>query len=619
MRRLFLILLCLVMLSSTVSAADSADTEITDMTTDIQLLEDGSCTVTSNITVRFSGNDANFVIPLGVDADDYSIGIAAEVETINNVTCYILSGATAFSGQRNFSVTYRLPCQVTPEEGVQHLDLSVLASGFTCPINEWTFTVQFPAEFESMPELFSGYHGDTAFNDFNIQCANGVYTGTMLTRMQDHDSLRLLLDLPEGYFDLRNMPGKTKSVDQYIFLGFALLAILYWFFRLRNGIVVPKKRKLPPGHVTPGEIGYQLTCDSPDLAALVMHWADLGYITVRRQRNGRVILTQQMEMGNERRSIEVKLFATLFRKDGNCNVQSLRYRNAAKRMRQPFGYHCARRMFSSHSGSVKLYRVLGMFAAYAAGFLSLDMLLGAYSSRWILIPLLSGLVCVLSWLIQQGVISLLRRRWKKPLAWGLLSALILLIVANAGGSGTNMVFNIFLQVFIGATAMFGGKRSRGGRDILQHLLSFRSYLRGISGNEVRQELRMDSVFFYHMFPYAEAFGLGKRFAKRFGGIVLEPCDWLQDDGHSATTAEAFYETYTSIIATLRQEDAPNFLVTLIHGYVNKRKRIQARKAGRYAAPRKPRPRPVPEPAPAPAYVRPHRRVTEEYSSDYDDF
>lgn len=130
---------------------------------------------------------------------------------------------------------------------------------------------------------------------------------------------------------------------------------------------------------------------------------------------------------------------------------------------------------------------------------------------------------------------------------------------------------------------------------------------------------MDSVFFYHMFPYAEAFGLGKRFAKRFGGIVLEPCDWLQDDGHSATTAEAFYETYTSIIATLRQEDAPNFLVTLIHGYVNKRKRIQARKAGRYAAPRKPRPRPVPEPAPAPAYVRPHRRVTEEYSSDYDDF
>lgn len=618
MRRFLIILLCLSLFVIPAGAEDATDTEIIDMNTEIQLQEDGSCTVNSSFTVRFSGKDSSFVIPLGVDAVDYSLGIPADVQKINNVTCYVLpENGASFAGQQNFSVTYTLPCQVSTVDGKQHLDLSVLASGFTCPINAWKFTVHFPAAFETMPDLFSGYHGNTAFNDFDIQCADGVYTANMLTRMQDHDSLRLQMDLPDGYFDLRNLPGKTEHIDRNVFLGVALLCLLYWFFRLRNPLKLPKKCKLPPVHVTAGELSYHLTCDKPDLASLVMQWADLGYLTVRRHRNGRVVLTRRMEMGNERRSVEVKLFSTLFRKDGNCDVQSLRYRNAAKKMCHPFGIHCARRMFSRHKGSVRLYRMLGMIAAYASGFMAFDLLLGAYDSRWVLIALLSVLVCVLSWLIQQGIICLLRRRRKRPLILAGISVLALVILMGISGSGVNMILNILLQAFIGITAMFGGKRSSGGWDILLHLLGFRSYLRHISVGELRQQLQSDPMFFYRMYPYAEAAGFGKRYAKRFASVPLEPCDWLKDAKDTATKAGDFCQIYASVIATMRQEDVPNVLVAMISGAVDRRKRIRARKAGKYTAARKKSPSSA-KPKPQPAYLRPHRRVTEEYPpEEYD--
>ncbi len=312
-------------------------------------------------------------------------------------------------------------------------------------------------------------------------------------------------------------------------------------------------------------------------------------------------------MGNERRSIEAKLFAALFRRGNTCDVQSPRYQNAAKRMRRPFSAYSARRMFESRSGSVWLLRILGLIAAYAVHFMTFDLLLGAFSARWILIPLLSAFACVLSWKIQQGVISALRRRWKRPACWALASALALLLVASIANNSGIMVLQILLQVFIGAVGMYGGMRSRNGWELLLLILGFRSHLRRLSGAEVRKALRRDPLYFYHMLPYAEAMGFGRTFAKHFGGIKLEPCDWLQNAKRTPTTALGFYELYASIVATMRKEDKPNPLTIFIRGRHTRHKRASQRRARNYSTPRG-APVPVPEPVAQTPYVRPHRRI-----------
>jgi hypothetical protein len=429
----------------------------------------------------------------------------------------------------------------------------VLASGYTCPVDAMHFSVSFPAEFDAQPTLISGYHGDTAFNDFDIECLKDSYSATMLTKMQDHDSLRLTMTLPDGYFDLRYMPGKTSSADAALFWGLLALCLIYWFFRLRNGLLLPKTRKILPLDANAGELGYQLTCDKPDLTSMVMQWANLGYLSVYRNRRGRIILRRRMDMGNERKRIEGKVFNDLFRRDGVCDAQSLRFRSAAKKIGPPFRSYWDKRLFDSHSGSASLLRCFGLLAAYAVNFMAFDLALGTFTARWIVIPLLAVPATALCWPVQGLVRSLLRRQRRRPLLRAAVSIVLLLLLGMLSGCGGYMVLNLFLQLFVGFGILFGGLRSRGGRDRILQLLGFRRYLRAASRAELLRSLQTDSLYYYHILPYAEALGLGKRFSRQFGEIRMEPCAWLQDAGGVPATAGEFYEVYAAITAAMREE------------------------------------------------------------------
>lgn len=609
MKRVLLLLLCVLALVWTVSAADTA-TEVTSLTTTITLTESGACSVVSTVDVRFSGSDTQFVIPMGPDAYDYSLSAPAETDEIGGITCYVLTSETGFSGEQSFTVSYWLPCQVTAVDGTQLLSLPVLSSGYTCSITNMRFTVEFPAVLDAAPELSSGYHGDTAFNDFSIDCSGAVYSAQMLTRMQDHDELTLTATLPDGFFDLRNMPGKTMTIDSYIFLAIVVLALVYWFFRLRNGVLLPKTRKILPLDTNAGEVGYQLTCDSPDLTSMVMQWANLGYLSIYRNRHGRIILRRQMDMGNERRSLERSVFDSLFRQDGVCDAQSLRYRTSAKKMRAPFRSYWAKRLFERHSGNVTLLRIFGLLAGYAVGFMTFDLMLGAFSARWFLIPVLALLVAGMSYLVQRGVLSLLRRRWKCPVLLALGSAFVLLILGKIENCSLYMLLNLLFQIFIGAGAMFGGLRSRFGRDLLLQLLGFRKYLRTASKSELLRSLQSNALYFYQILPYAEAMGIAKRFSRRFGEIHMEPCAWLQDAAGVPTTADAFCAVYLATTAALRQEDEPGLFATLFRSLFSRRHRRHT-KSRRSAERRTP---PAPSAPPEP-HVRPHRQQAQLYDPD----
>ena len=82
-----------------------------------------------------------------------------------------------------------------------------------------------------------------------------------------------------------------------------------------------------------------LPCDMPFLLAggpiqfnmLVCHWASLGYLTIFCGKNARVALRRRVDMGNERRPAEVKLFQMLFSQGDVCEGASLLYKRTAEK------------------------------------------------------------------------------------------------------------------------------------------------------------------------------------------------------------------------------------------------------------------------------------------------
>lgn len=619
MKRLILVLCCIFLLLTMVSAADDA-TSVTCLSTKIVLAKDGSCTVTSDINVHFSGSDTSFRIPMGKDAKVISFDRNYDIVTKKDIDYIVLKKSAGLSGDQTFHLSYKLPNQVSVVDGVQQLRLSVLPGGYSCPIEKGSsITVEFPKELTAPPELYSGSHTDNAFSDFDIKIDGKTYQATLLlSKMQEYDTLRLNADLPEDFFDLHYLSGTTRSFNTYLFLALMVLCVIYWFFRLRNGLIISKKRKILPLNLNAGELAYQITCDKPDLTAMVMQWANLGYLSLYRNKKGRIIINKRMEMGSERRELEQKVFYSLFRKDESCDGGSLRYRSLSKKVCQPFTSYWAHRLFDRHSGSVMILRVIGLLAAFVISFMTFDLLLGSFAFRWVLIPLLSIPVTYLSYLIQMGVVGLLRRRRGQAIVKALISIIVLFILGKRADCAALTVLNILLQCFIGFTTMFGGLRSRYGKDRLMQLLGFRRYLREASKSDLLRSLQNDGLYFYHTLPYAEVLGLGKKFSKLFGEIRMEPCAWLEDVGGVPVTAGEFYDLYAEIAAKLRQED--NTLLSRLLRTFKKQKAP----AGRYV--RKPQQTSAPARRPqqtqtarkAEPHIRPHRVQERTYSPE-DDF
>lgn len=170
---------------------------------------------------------------------------------------------------------------------------------------------------------------------------------------------------------------------------------------------------------TAGEIPCQLLSEAPDAAGMIVHWGNLGYLTVRMSR-GRLILYKRMEMGNERKPSERRFFAALFRAGASCEAGGLRYQAAVREMQAPILAGWRRRMFTG--GNPLVLRLLGAAAGLFASLLTFDRLLPATGSRWVWLPVLTALGTAACVLVQRGVGSLFRRRRALALALGGLSA-----------------------------------------------------------------------------------------------------------------------------------------------------------------------------------------------------
>ena len=597
--RKWCIALCCVLLMMTFCTAADGETQITAMQTEVQLNEDSSCLVTQQFTVDFSGADSEFLIPMGKGASEYTIGMVADTVRRNGVTCFSLSNPTGFHGQQSFTVSYRLPVQVTVDgKTEQTLDLSILSAGFSCTIENWSIRVTFPKSVQVMPTLVSGSHGDTAFNDFDTKLEEQEFSAQLLGKMNENDSLRLQADLPAGFFDLSNLPGRAYTPFVIAFGVFAVLAIGYWLVFLRNPLPWVRPRRLLPANVTAGEIGCYLACDAPDLAALVMQWANLGYLSIQRTRRGQLVLVRQMPMGNERRPVETKLFSALFGRRNQCSVQSEHFARLTKRMHRPFRAACNRRIFGEKPGSVLSMRVLAALAAGMLGIAAFDRVVGMSSAHWVIVLALAIGYGALSWLLQQTVIGLLRRRaMRAGIVCGML--MVSLCVVN-GAAGVRLLgfLNLLMQLLIGAAAIPGGKRSADGMDLMTQLLGYRRYLRTQSVSETVRRTASNPQYFYQVLPYAEAFGVGKKFAKHCAAMHLEPCPWLHGWHSIPSDPMGFYALYASIVSSMRHHNGQ---------WHTSRKAQPVRRRTQPAAAR-PHETPKAEPASA-VHVRTHRQGT----------
>ncbi len=508
-RYLAVALLCCLLVSIPVMALSTA-TNVSSHTT---VAADGSCRVELTLTLRLDSSQGDLTFPLPADASQVTLG-GQSVSTHKQGDKRHVSLAHLTAGQHTVLIGYELPCVVQVEKGKTLLSLPLL-SGFGLDVEHMEFSVTIPGPITGVPVFESGYHHENIRLD--TVCTGNTLTGTTTGPLEDHETLRLELEVDPNLFHLKK--ASLLSWWDWATLVLIVVAMAYFCLTLLPKFYRHSRSYTAPEGITAGEVGCCLTGSGTDLSMMVLSWAQLGYLQLELDKRGRVLLHKRMEMGNERSYHEGRIFQILFGRRETVDAASVHYTRIYRKVagRSPL----QRQLYKPRSGDHRVFLVLCCLAGLASG-----VRLGTGSAFLMVILGLLGLA--LSFGIQSGC-KCIPLRSKLPLLIALGCGAVWVLVGALCGDMARVIAMVIFQFMAGIFGAYGGKRSQLGQRVLTQLLGLRHHMLSAGSYDMQQLQQKNPNYFYEMIPYALAMGIDRQFSRRFDNKrPLPECLWLKD-------------------------------------------------------------------------------------------
>ena len=541
-----MILCCMLVLGMALPVyAENTASYINNITT---VTADGGCSVTLQVTVHVENTKDNLTFPLPLKAKNITLnGSSVKTYKSGGVMNVDISGVCgSYVGDVTLQFSYTLDDIVTYADEVMTLEMPILC-GFEFPVTALEFVITMPGEVTTRPYFTGGYRQSTMESIMTTAVKGNLISGSINAALDDYETITLTMTVNEEMFpgvSTYQREGNPELIPMGILAG---LAIIYWLITLRGFPKLRSRRSTPPEGVNAGELGCRLTFTGADLTMMVIHWAQMGYILIHQEKNGRVLLYKRMDMGNERSLFEVKTFKTLFGTKRVVDGTGFQYARLRQKIKRQIPGE--RAMCTSSSGNMKLFRYM---------FCAVHMLCGVcYAMNMTNIEILQILLsCVLvilgafdAWLIQKGMYRLHLSYKKSLYGAAIMSGLWLLIGLIAGVFWIGLL-TVAVQMLAGFAAAYGGKRSAMGQQNAQNIISFRNYLKNMTKEEFQRLRKGDPEAFYSIMPYALALDVEKRFAAYFGSKKLPPCPYLVTDRHDRRTAALWAQTMRDVATRL---------------------------------------------------------------------
>ena len=536
--KILLLLLMIFLIATPVFGANNASR----ITVVANINPDESAVVTVTANLHIEENDGTLQFPIPGSATGISVNGSSRIGVTRSGDIKYLKLADVvqnMTGDFTMTIQYTLP-DVIASGSADLVELQLpLLSGFTSPVSQLDFTVTLPGACQAKPGFSSGYHQANIEKDLSYTVQGNTVTGYSLTELKDHETLTMTLPVEESLFPNAPLVFFESDADDTAMWICMILALVYWLVFLR---CLPPKRQhstMPPEGVSAGQLGAVLTLSRSDLSLMAFSWAQLGYLQIRVQKGGRVLLQKKMDMGNERSSFEVRCFHGLFGKRDTVDTSSLSYAAYSKKvakMKAGLQFYVLPR-----SGNPKLFRAISAAASLFAGVsFGIAMSQGAaLQGFWVFIVAVLGLLC--GWYMQQTVAELFLIKSRTTYG-GLIASAGYLVLGLLSGQLVVAVVTLLFQWLAGAMACYGGRRTSEGKQDFARVLGLRRYLSSVSKEELRRICQTDPEYFYALAPYALALGVDKSFARRFGSEPLPECPYI-DLGKDARCSAAQWSTH----------------------------------------------------------------------------
>lgn len=530
MRRIIFVILCIFLLATTVSATGT----VRELTSTTQVDSDGSCQVSLTMQIAMDTADDDLVFPLPRTARDVSLnGHAVRSPLRSGYRIVDLSDVVPGAGIYTVTIQYSLPDSVILDDKDQLFLQFDLLSGFICPIEKMHFTVTLPGTPESRPSFTSTYYQETADSLMDLTVEGNTISATVTSTLKDQETLTMSLAVSEEMFPQSVAKKWKMGTDDVMMLGLAVLALAYWLLTMRCLPPRRSRKAQEPEGLTAGELGSCLTGQGVDFTMLVVSWAQMGYLLIQLDDNGRVLLHKRMDMGNERNAFERKVFKLLFGRRRIIDATGAAY---AKLCRKVATYVPSEKNAGKSLGlKRRLYRLICCASHVFCGICVAMNMTGIAILQILLSIALGLLAAVTAWLIQE-VPFRTHLRGKVPVYIGGVCVLIWIVLGLIAGQVWIPLGSSLGQLILGYFAAYGGRRTDVARQDACMILGLRHYLKTVKKEELDRIQSYDPEFFFHMAPCALALGVIKPFAKNFDNRRLEQCPYIMTRVQGRRTA-----------------------------------------------------------------------------------
>ncbi len=533
MKRILAMLLLCVLLFGAMTVPASAESVASRVDLLCTVNAEGDCLVTMNVTLKLDQAYESLTFPLPANARDITLNnsSASTRKTDSAIQVDISRYTRGYVGELPLVFNFMIPeaVKVSREEikigEERKIVLTIpMLNGFELPVQSLSFIINMPsADMNNLPNFTSTYRQESVGSDLTYEIDRNQIIGSSKRGLNDHDGITMTMVVPREMFPTVSIYVREGNPELPYIIGFACAALLYWLLFLRTLPLIRSRTSTPPEGITAGELGCRLTLSGGDLTMMVFSWAQLGYLLIRMEGKGKVVLLKRMEMGNERSPYENKVYRSLFGNRQVVDATGMTYARLCRKVAATVPNE--RNMYRGNSGNMKIFRGLACVSMIFCG-VCVAMNMTTIPALYILLSVILGIFGAVSgWLIQ-AVAYRTHLRGKTPVYIGFLCILLWI---GLGLLCTQIWIPLGCCVgefLIGYLAAYGGRRSELGRHDASQVLGFRHFVKHLQPDEISRLMKNDPDYFFNMAPYALAMGVINPFARGFGRRNLDPCPYL---------------------------------------------------------------------------------------------
>ncbi len=432
-----------------------------------------------------------------------------------------------YTGVHEYEISYDYIIKSRdPLIDADELYYNIVGTGYECPINYVTWTINMPKDFDESRLGYSvgfysteGYNIDYLYSDVNGKTITGEYTNALLP--YEGITVRLLLD--EGYFTYRDY-----SIVGYIIIAIVTILSSIYFFIKPGKKPVEVVEFYPPDGMNPVDVEVIYTGIAPKkVIALLPYLANRGYFKIIQV--GKVAHSFQLQntdftlLDKEEKLFIKGMFKNL--EEGETvtdkELKKQKFYTVIEKIVSKY-FEKAQNQFDSKS----LWRAaLGYFIAIVS-YLLIGMSTAAFISHTDVLECLIGLLFI-GWL---PLAELLSTDLSKKSA-----IIIRLVIAAVGFPIYACIIDNFFTAFIATAltiALFISARSKIQRkqstlETYGKVLGFRNFIKTAELDRLKMLCDENPNYFYDTIAYAYALGLESKWIKTFEELAIhipEP-DW----------------------------------------------------------------------------------------------